>query len=104
MRELRLDETTTFEHVRLAWVDLNDSRCPRGAQCVWEGQVVATIVVSRDDIEPQTVELTLRPGVVPSPQTAAGYELRLLRVDPYPREGIIPDRSEYIAIVEIRAV
>ncbi len=101
--ELRFDESLSFDVLRLRLVELNDSRCPQGVQCVWEGQAVATVEVSGDDLAAQTVELVLRAGVEPRAVAAAGYELRLLRVEPYPRAGVTPERREYVATISIRS-
>jgi hypothetical protein len=100
--ELRFDEPLSLDTLRLRWLDLNDSRCPQGVQCVWEGQAVVTLEVSRDGLAPQRVELILRSGVEPGAETVAGYELRLLKVEPYPRQGVTPERNDYVATVEIR--
>ena len=61
--ELSLDQTVSVGELRLRWIDLNDSRCPVGVTCFWEGQAVATLEVSREDLRPQRVELFLRAGV-----------------------------------------
>ncbi len=102
MVALRFDETVTRGALRLRLVKLNDSRCPQGVQCVWEGQVAATVEVSRDDLAPRAVELTLRAGLDSGAETAAGHDLRLLSVEPYPRDGVTPERSAQVATVEIR--
>ena len=100
--QLHFDERVSVGALHLRWLDLNDSRCPQGVQCVWEGQAVATVEFSRDDLPPDNVELTLHPGVETVASTAAGHELRLLAVEPYPREGVTPERSEHVATLEIR--
>jgi hypothetical protein len=102
--ELRLDEVVSLGTLRLSLLELNDSRCPQGVQCVWEGRALATLEVSRADLTPQRAELILRPDTESAAKTIAGHELRLLNVEPYPREGVSPERSEYVATVEIRAL
>lgn len=100
--ELGLDQTVSVGEVRLRWLDLNDSRCPLGVNCIWEGQAVVTLEVWRNDEAPQRIELTLRSGSGSAEEAVAGYHLRLLNVQPYPREGVTPKRSEYVATVEIK--
>ena len=39
LQELRFDETLTVHGLELSWLEVNDSRCPRDAVCVWEGEV-----------------------------------------------------------------
>ncbi len=100
--ELRIDEIASHGNLRLRLLEVNDSRCPRGAQCIWEGQVTATVEVSRQNLMPQTVELMLRAGVEMWATAVAGFELRLLNVAPYPRDGVTPERGAHLATVEIR--
>lgn len=100
--ELRFDETMPVGALRLRWLELGDSRCPLGVQCVWEGQAVVTLEVSGDEVVPERVELTLRAGVEAAARAVAGRELRLLGVDPYPREGVTASRDEYVATIDLR--
>ena len=102
--ELRFDETVSAAALRLRWLELNDSRCPLGVQCVWEGQAVVTVEISGDDLAAERVDLTLRAGVEPAVVVVAAHELQLLDVEPYPREGVTPERGEYVATLEIRPV
>jgi len=99
--ELRFDETVSQGELLLRLLELNDSRCPLGVQCVWEGQVAATVEVSRDEFAPRVVELVLRSGLDAGAKAVAGHQLRLLNVEPYPREGVTPERREYFATLEI---
>ena len=99
--ELYFDETVSQGELRLRLLELSDSRCPLGVQCVWEGQVAATVEVSRDELAPQVVELVLRSGLDAGAKAVAGHRLRLLNVEPYPREGVTPERREYVATLEI---
>lgn len=101
---LRFDETAQHGDLRLSLLDLQDSRCPHGVQCFWEGQVTARIEASRSDSTSEAaeqVELVLRAGVEPEVEAAVGHAFRLLRVAPYPREGVTPERGEHEATLEI---
>lgn len=119
---LRFDETVRHRDLDLRLIALNDSRCPLGAQCFWEGQVVATIEVSRRDggveveaaeesgarseavAAAETLELVLRSGHDQGGKVAAGSELRLTSVEPHPKEGVTPERSAHVVTVEIRTL
>lgn len=102
--EVRFDETVSSGALRLRWMDLNDSRCPQGVKCVWAGEAAATVEVTRNGLEPQTIVLKLRAGQEESAQMAAGSELRLLDVEPYPRTGMTPERGDYVAAIGIRSL
>jgi hypothetical protein len=99
--ELRFDQTTTYQDLELRWLHVHDSRCPIGVNCVWEGEVTATLEVDRGEEDSVQVELTLHVGSEPERATAFGYELELQSVDPHPKRGITPERSDYVAKVEV---
>ena len=99
--ELRFDETANHRDLELRWIKLEDSRCPIGVACVWAGQIIATIEVARGGEEPVELELVHRIKGPLATSSAFGYELRLLGVDPHPKEGTTPERSDYIARIEI---
>ena len=99
--KLNLDVPLALDQIRVLWLDLRDSRCAEGLTCLREGEAIAIIEVSRDDMVPERIELVLEPSVTPAAVAAAGYEFRLLVVDPYPREGVTPLRNEYVASIEI---
>jgi hypothetical protein len=99
--ELRFDETVTFEELAMRWLEIQDSRCPTGVQCIWAGQVVVTLEAVRGEDDPVKVELVLRIGDEPKAVRVSDYELRLQGVDPHPKEGVTPERSDYVARIEI---
>ena len=59
-----------------------DSRCPKGEQCIRAGSAKIRVEVARGGGEPVTLELDTEPGR----QEAAhlGYALTLVALDPYP--------------------
>lgn len=99
--ELRFDETAKHRDLELRWIELEDSRCPIGVACVWAGQIVATVEVARGEEESVELDLVHRIKGPPATSRAFGYELRLLGVDPHPKQGTTPERSDYIARIEI---
>ena len=80
-----------------------DSRCPTGAVCVWEGQAIASLWASpaaRNFAE--QFELTLRAGH-PDLATKAilGHRFTLLQVEPHPAIGTHIDPEQYVITVEV---
>jgi len=94
--QLRVDETAVFRHVinlveqetEITFRELNeDSRCPIGVNCIWEGQVVLAIdAVTQGDTERLNYQGFVGPDTAAYLHQSFGniYELQLLRVDPYP--------------------
>lgn len=99
--ELRFDETADHAVLEIEWVDLEDSRCPTGVQCIWAGQLVTTLEVRRGTDEPERIELLRRVGDDPEAVTALGFEFRLLDVQPHPKDGVTIERDDYVATIEV---
>jgi len=70
---LKNTETTFRIH------DINDSRCPKGATCVWEGMVQTDLIfqsVSTDTLRLNTFNN--------QSDTIENYVFQLMKVEPYP--------------------
>ncbi len=64
---------------------VEDSRCPRGTQCIWAGQVTVSINILKGDEVLKTINLTLRPGAENLKSKIFKNRLfSLLEVTPYP--------------------
>lgn len=100
--EIRYDEVATYQDLQLRWLKLEDSRCPTGVTCVWAGQIVATVEVSRGGSAPIEVKLMHAVKREPEFTRVQGYDMRLQGVDPYPKDGITPARGDYVLRIEIR--
>ena len=80
----------TFEEV------IEDSRCPMDALCVWAGQVVIDVSVgnaspARHSMRPDESVLWDR------------FEVRLVRVEPYPSSAAPIEPSDYRARFRVRS-
>lgn len=103
MVTIRFDEIVTHDDMELRWLEISDSRCPTGVNCVWAGEVKVTLEVNdtlAQDTQPVEVQLTLqaRGGVATS---VLGYEFELLNVDPYPKDEVTTVRNNYVARIKI---
>lgn len=98
---LRLHQPLVHGSLEIVWSKLEDSRCPLGVHCVWEGVVVVTLEITAEGAEPVPVKLALRPGAESEPVDARDHRFILQDVDPYPREGVTPDPSELTARVRL---
>lgn len=63
-----------------------DSRCPKGAQCVWAGDATVQIWVQQGAGPRESHALHTATGAAQVARVP-GHELRLLRLDPYPVSG-----------------
>lgn len=99
--ELSYDKTVDYRDIELRWLTLKDSRCPIGVNCMWAGQIQATVEVVHSERGKIELELLRRAAREPEVEIAFGHELRLREVLPNPKVNVVPDRSEYRMFVEI---
>lgn len=77
------------EQYTMSLVELRDSRCPTGVECVWAGEAVAVVGPSHPTMRfrPDTLVLGApRPGQRDSMRIGP-FHVRLVAVDPVPRAG-----------------
>jgi len=80
--------TFTFDKV------LNDSRCPDGAMCIWQGQVQVLVTIDTDGSKEQ---ITLTQGGLssePASQIYGQYRLEF-NITPYPKVNETIKDSDY---------
>jgi hypothetical protein len=78
---------------------VEDSRCPTGVNCIWAGNGKVSIKLSKAKSDSASVELNTYQG----PKSAAyeGYEIRLVRLDPYPKNGVNISKNDYVATLVV---
>lgn len=86
---------------------IEDSRCPSGVDCVWEGVAKAAFrLVSTEGDTTFTLSI---PGLVTTPYedgesvTVHGLEFTLLDLSPYPVYGVDIDSTEYRALLRVES-
>jgi hypothetical protein len=80
-----------------------DSRCPKGEQCIREGEATIRVWLRKAPGARETQELHV--SSEDGSLSGQGYELRALRLDPYPISGKATEASAYSASLEVaRAV
>ena len=78
-----------------------DSRCPTGVTCVWEGQGVVALRATLDGGTPEDFLLTLRAAHPElASQIVARHHFALLELAPHPAADIIIEPSKYT--IELR--
>lgn len=97
--------TLADEAMTLTWLELNDSRCPEGVQCIVAGQAQLRLQVERAGHDAETVVLVLSAdGRRPWADGAArvgDHTLRLMAVEPYPNVDNPPKAGSRSATLQI---
>jgi hypothetical protein len=77
---------------------LEDSRCPTGAQCAWEGNAEILLELSGGDLETVHLNTGLQ---FPRTEVYNGYVITLEDLKPHPTEGVAVHESDYTAVLSI---
>ena len=78
---------------------VEDSRCPTGVQCIWAGNGKVSLKLSKAKSESVSVELNTSAG--PKSRAYQGYEVRLVSLDPYPKNGVVIGKNEYVVTLMV---
>jgi hypothetical protein len=85
------------ERVQLCLDKIEDSRCCSFCYCVWQGVATASFILKLDN---ESISFQLHTLDNPSPYrtdtTIMGYNIKLLKVTPYPGESSEPKKAEVI--------
>jgi len=98
--DIRIDHSVFIRSERLTvtFTDVIESRCPRGAICIWEGEGIAELRLRTSDRREAVIRPTIRPGMDPErfpwlTAYAFGLKITLLELEPYPDVDLRYDRS-----------
>ncbi len=95
------EATISSQQLSLKFLSVSeDSRCPQGTNCIWEGNGKVNIQLTSQSQTSDTVELNTAMSL-PSEATYLNYNISLLDLQPYPLAGSTLQQSEYIATVSV---
>lgn len=95
--QVKIGETVSVLGISITLNEvLEDSRCPRGVECVWAGQVrlASTVTSGLGSAEHVFIEREVF--------TTETEEITLLQATPSPREGVTLQPAEYVFTFEIK--
>ena len=100
--ELPFGQTQTQGDVQLTLLSVQDSRCPEGAVCVWEGEVIVEIGLAEGGEELDPITLRLHAGEREAAlATVSTRTIVLLGVSPHPVVDVQIEEADYVAAVSI---
>jgi hypothetical protein len=77
---------------------IEDSRCPKGVDCIWAGQGKIRIKLSKTNKKPASVELSTQQ---PNSISYLGYRITLVGLSPYPKAGGTINKKAYVATLVV---
>ena len=97
---LSYGESAIAGSLSLTFVDVEeDSRCPAGAVCIWEGNARIVVRLARDD---KQILADFNSTVGARVVTFEGYTIELKDVAPYPTVDSQIDKQQYIVRLKVR--
>lgn len=88
------------DNLRVKFLDVvEDSRCPKGANCIWAGSVTVKLQVMLSGKPPKIIELSTLDGR--ETVEYEGFSVTLIRVLPYPQANEAFHESLYRVELEI---
>ncbi len=79
-----------------------DSRCPKGVNCIQEGDVKVTMAAVAG-MDNRNLEFVMKASQAsPASQTFAGYKIQLLSVMPYPEADKQIKKEDYVLKLAVR--
>ena len=92
-------QKTVAGRLSIKVVSIEDSRCPRGTQCVWAGNAKVRIRVKNANGAAQVFDLNT--NMQPENVRFAGYRISLTDVNPSPANNIRINRNAYTATFSV---
>ena len=94
---------TPISHTSLRLVQvLQDSRCPKGVECIWAGNAKVEVEITNDKGDKITKQVTLSGKQLPAIYTEDGLEIYIRGLAPYPTTGSKINPSDYYLRVEVK--
>lgn len=81
-----------------------DSRCPSGVMCIWQGQVKTTIGIWQGGQDLGNFTLGLTPDKTMAIKKFDNYFIRLINVDPYPISTKKTLYSDYVITLQVSSL
>jgi hypothetical protein len=85
----------TRDKLKIKFVSVEDSRCPKEVNCVWAGNAKITIKVTNRKGESKTFDLNT--NLETKSVKFEGYEIKLGSVVPYPKADAPTGQNDYTA-------
>jgi len=99
---VKTQKSVMRDRLRIKFVAVEDSRCPRDVNCVWAGNAKVTIKVTNRNGRSETFDLNT--NLDQKSVKFGGYEITLGGVTPYPASNIRINPNGYTASFTVRKI
>jgi hypothetical protein len=99
--QLKVNQTAQLpsEKVEIQFVEMQqDSRCPVGVQCVWQGQATVAVHLKKNGQDLGNLTLKTNAGQPDATtQSLNGYSMKLVDIAPQPKANQPIPKADYVA-------
>lgn len=102
--DLKMNNTARLENgdLNLTFSSVQDSRCPKGANCIQEGDIKISLIVT-SGTESKTLDFTRKASQTGNvTQSFGSYKIQWLDVSPYPEVNKTVKQEEYKIKLAVR--
>jgi hypothetical protein len=99
-QEIRIDSPAIELNLKFLSV-VEDSRCPVGVDCIWEGNVRVRLQVSLSRINDNSEAFELNTNLEPQSIRVENYEIKILDLMPSPKVDLKIEPKNYTATFTI---
>ena len=100
--EIRIGQQVSIktEGLKVSFTSVaEDSRCPEGVQCVWAGN--GKIVLRLSKLKRRASTMRLNTTIDPKQDDYRGYEVKLVSLNPSPKQNAPIKRKDYVATLVV---
>lgn len=100
-QQVRLQEeySLTDQNLRISIEHVDDSRCPTGVVCIWEGEATVYLYVRTQNVQEMVLSTARQ-----SRDTVQNYEIELVDVSPYPDISREIEQEDYEVTLKVRRI
>ena len=96
--KIKIGQRVTIQKLNIKFSALqNESRCPTGVQCIWEGNAAIAVQVSKMNKKGMKATLNTTTVIPPNELRHKGYKVRLVALNPWPNINQTIDEKDYEA-------
>ncbi|MCK3682492.1 hypothetical protein [Maribellus sp. YY47] len=98
-QQVRLQEeyASPDQNLKIGVEHVDDSRCPTGVVCVWEGEATVYMYVRLQEVNELVLSTVRQPK-----DTVQNYEIELIDVSPYPDISREIEQKDYKVTLKVR--
>lgn len=108
LSKVYLGKSVVHDNFEIKFIDvLEDSRCPKGVNCIWAGEVIVLVDLYKNGKKVERKKITLNPKVefqnkIGNLFLSEAFSMSVLNVLPHPRANNKTKPNEYYLLLDVK--